>query len=128
MAPAPSASATAADRALTSGGWASLSASPATSISLLWATESRHERTVAARQIRFDPHVVVPELPCPFLGRSALGRRQFDDHGPGPAEPPAGLPEDGFDVSQSGRSLPTGSRHQRPPRLRLHPGVQLRPL
>ena len=86
----------------------------ATSISLLCATEPCHQRTVAARQIRFDPHLVVPELPCPFPCRTALLRRQLDDDGSGPAEPPAGLLEDGFHVGQSGGSVPTGRERPAP--------------
>ena len=108
MAPAASASTTARDLAPTSGGWASLSEISATSISLLCATEPRHQRTVAASQIRLHPHLVVPELPCPFPCRTALLRRQLDDDGSGPAEPPAGLLEHGFHVGHSGVSVPTG--------------------
>src|SRR5580704_1079634 len=112
MAPAASASTTARDLAPTSGGWASLSDMSPKSIFLFCATEPGDERTVAARQIRFDPHLVVPQPPCPVLGRTALLWRQLDDDGPGPAEPPAGLLEHGFHVGQSGRSVPAGRRDQ----------------
>src|SRR5580698_4103735 len=128
MAPEANASATAADLAPTRGGWASLSGIPATSISLLCATEPGHQRTVAARQIRFDPHVVVLELPCPLQGDTTLLRRQLDDDGSGPPEPSPGLLQDGFHVSQPGSSVATGRGDQRPPGLRFDLRVQPFPL
>ena len=129
MPPARNASITAAAPAPTSGGRGSSDSATASMslLSPLRAAAQCHQRAGPSRQVRLDPHLVVPQLPGPLPSRARLVGRQLDDHGTGPAEPTAGLLEHGLHVGQPGRTLPTGSGQQGPARVRPAPRGPARP-